>query len=198
VVGGREYLANSKYVIDALNDLARGSLDYTTIGRRVILMPSGWSLGRTSLLTCEHFQGDVCTTEDGYAAATRGVVKGKEDSGVLGSAGGVDPYFGLLEVLVSDDRITSSATAADQARGLVNGANPPPLLVQPPDGSALAPDAPVTLAELIPGMTVPLSLNCTCRTASQDMRLMKLRVTVDASGEKVAPLLTPIGFDGVG
>jgi hypothetical protein len=197
VIGGREYDANSKYVLDALNDLAQGSLDYTTIGRRIILMPSGYELGRTTLLTCDHFQGDVCTTEDGFAAVTRGVVVGNQDPLVFGSYGGVDPYFGLLERLVTDDRIMSSDTAAGQARGLVNGANPPPLLVQPPNGSALAPSAPVCLSDLVPGVTVPVALDCTCRTAAQNMRLTKLSVTVDASGEKIAPLLTPIGLDGI-
>lgn len=195
VLSGREYLANSKYVIDALNDLAKGALDYTVIGRRIVLMPSGHELSRTSLLTCEHFQGDVCTTEDGYAAATRGIVQGKEDSGVIGSFGGTDPYFGLLEVLVTDDQITSSATATEQARGLVNGSNPPPLLVQPPDGSALSPKAPLCLEELVPGIVVPTSLDCTCRSATQDMRLTRLEVTVTAGGERVAPLLVPVGFD---
>jgi hypothetical protein len=195
VVQGRTYLTNSDYVMTAIDDLAKGNLDYTTIGRRIVLMPQGYQLGRLSLLTCDHFQGDVCGTEDGYAAATRAVVKGKDDSGIVGSFGGTDSYFGLIEVLTQDDAITSSTTAADQARGIVNGANPPPFLVQPPDGSALSPDAPLCMAELVPGVTIPVSLDCTCRTTTQDMRLTKLQVTVDASGEQVQPFLTPIGFD---
>jgi hypothetical protein len=191
VLGGREYLTNSGYVYDALKDLAKGSLDYTTVGRRIILMESGHSLGRTALLTCEHFGGDVCVTGDGTSVASRGVVTGKEDSGVSGSSGGVDSFIGLVEVLHKDDRIVSSATAADQARGLVTG--PDRVLVQPPDGSSLSPEAPVSIHELVPGMTVPVFLECTCRTASQDMRLTKLVVRFDADGETVQPYLQPVG-----
>ena len=193
VVSGRVYKANSKYVLTALHDLAKGSLDFTVVGRRIILMEEGQSIGRTSLLTCEHFGGDICTTTDGYATATRAVVTGDKDTGVMGSFGGVDPYFGLIEVLQEDEQITSSATATDQARGIVNGANPPPLLVQPPEDNGMSPEAPVCMKDLVPGVTVPVAMACTCRTAGQDMRLSKLNVKVDATGETVAPLLTPVG-----
>ena len=193
VIGGRSYLANSKYVYDALKDLAQGSLDFTTIGRRIVLMESGYELSRTTLLTCDHFQGDVCTAVDGDDAATRTIVTG---TGVTGTAGGVDPYFGLVELLVDDDRIGRQATADDQAAGLLEGRNPPPLLVQPPQGAGLAPDAPLCLADLVPGVTVPVSVNCTCRPALQDMRLTQLSVTVNDSGETIAPTLAPLGYSG--
>lgn len=195
VVGGRSYLANSKYIIDALKDLAKGSLDFTTIGRRVVLMPSGHELSRLPLLTCDHFAGDVCTSLDGDDAATRTVVTGL---GVTGTAGGVDPFFGLIEQLVDDQRIGLQSTADGQAAGLLEGRNPPPLLVQPPQGSGLAPDSPVCLADLVPGVTVPVSVNCTCRSALQDMRLTALSVTVDASGETIAPTLAPLGYSSTG
>jgi hypothetical protein len=104
VLGGREYLANSKYVLDVLRDLARGSIDFTAIGRRIVVRRQGTSLGRTALLTCESFQGNVCATQDGSAAATRGIVTGDLDADPnnVGIAGGVDPYYGLIEVLQSD------------------------------------------------------------------------------------------------
>jgi hypothetical protein len=193
VVGGREYPANSAYVLDALKDLAKGALDFTAVGRRIVVLPQGASLGRTTILTCDAFQGDVCTASDGLAAVTRGVVTGDEETGVTGSYGGVDPYYGLLEALVEDTAIKSNATAAAQARGMVNGR--PPVLVQPPDSGSLAPDAPVCLEQLVPGVTVPVVVDCTCRTVAQDLRLTSLSVTVDAAGERVSPVLSPIGVD---
>jgi hypothetical protein len=196
VIGGRSYLANSKYTYDALKDLAQGSLDFTVIGRRIVVMESGYELGTTTLVTCDHFADDVCTVLDGDAAMTRAVVTGV---GVTGSAGGVDPYFGLLETLVDDQNIGRQSTADDQAAGLLRGANPPPLYVQPPQGSGgLNPDTPICLSELVPGVTVPVSVNCTCRTALQDMRLSKLTVNVSAGGETIAPLLVPLGFNAAG
>lgn len=188
----RDYKAFSGYVLPALVDLARGGIDFTVAGRRIIVMPEGHSLGRTSMLTCEHFGGDVCTTEDGNGLATRAIVTGKAPDGttvVSGSAGGVDPYYGLVEVLHDDETIKTASAASRQARGLVR--NPAPLLVQPPQGSALTPEAPVCINELVPGVEVPAVLDCTCRTASAQMRLVKLDVTVNAQGEQVRPLLAP-------
>lgn len=186
VISGRSYVANSKYVLDALTDLANGSLEFTTIGRRIILMENGWQLGRTTLINCEHFAGDVCTTEDGDGYTSRAVVTGV---GVTGEAGGVDPYFGLVETLVDDQTIGRLATANGQAANLVTAM--PPLLVQPPNGGALAPDTPLCLSELVPGVVVPTLINCTCRDAAQDMRLDSLSVSVTAAGESIKPLLTP-------
>lgn len=190
-IGGRTYTANSAYVLDALTELAKGSIDFTTIGRRIVIMPEGHSLGRTALLTCEHFQTDLCVSTDGDAYASRAIVTGLA---VTGTAGGVDPYFGLVEVLQDNQAIGRQATADSNAAGLLSGRDRVPVLIQPPAGSGLAPDAPVCLSQLVPGVTVPVSINCTCRTATQDMRLTQLKVSVSAEGETVAPLLAPLGF----
>lgn len=200
ILGGRNYQANSRYVIDALKDLAKGSIDFTSVGRRLVVMPQGYKLGQLPLLTCEHFQGDVCATDDGTGAATRAVFTNSQttsgsDITVLGEAGGTDDYFGLVEVLVSDSSITDPQTAADAARAMVAKGNPPPLLVQPPDGSALSGDTPICINQLVPGVTVPVLLDCTCRTVSQDMRLKRLTVNWSDAGETVAPLLEPVGAD---
>lgn len=191
VLGGRSYVANSKYVLDALKDLAQGTLDFTTIGRRIIVMEKGWSLGRTPLLTCDHFQGDLCTTADGQAFVSRGIVNG---TGVTGTAGGLDPYYGLVERIVDNSAIGRQTTADQTASGLLSGGDVP-LLVQPPQGSGMSPDTPVCLENLVPGVTVPVSIDCTCRSATQDMRLTQLKVSVSAGGETIAPLLSPIGVD---
>lgn len=198
VISDRDYPANSKYVLDALKDLAQGSIDFTTIGRRIVLMNSGAQIGHLNPLTCDAFQDDLCTVNDGTAITTRGVVTGSEDSGVVGAYGGTDPYYGLLEQLVNDDRITSSTTAASQAQGLVNGNNPPPVMIQPPDGSAFAPDAPVCINELVPGVVTQLAIDCTCKSTNQLLQLTKLSVTYEAGqGEKVQPVFQAVGTDTI-
>lgn len=190
IISDREYLANSKYVLDALKDLAKGSIDFTAIGRRIVVRPQGTELGRTALLNCDHFQGDVCASDNGLQTVTRSVFTGAED--VVGEAGGVDDFYGLVETLTNDDNITSNTTAVEQARAQVAAGNPPPLLVQPPDSGALAADAPVCISELVPGVVVPVVLDCVCRPVAQDMRLTKLDVRWDSSGEQVSPLLQPL------
>lgn len=192
----RDYLAASGYTIDALKDLSKGALDFTTVGRRLILMPEGYTLGRTARLTCDAFGDDVCATEDGLGLATMAYVAGKladTTTTVSGSSGGLDAFYGLVEVLQADDSVRTVAAAEKQAAGIVNSRNPAPVLVQPPGASALSPEAPVCISELIPGVEVPVLLDCTCRQVSQMMRITKLDVTVDASGEQVSPLLVPTG-----
>lgn len=189
----RFYTANSAYTLDALTDLARGGVDFTAVGRRIIVMPEGHALGRTAMLSCDAFGGDLCVTDDGPGAATRAVVTGKAPDGetvVSGAAGGVDAYFGLVERLLDDETVKTAAAAAAQAGGLLR--NPPPLLVQAPQGSGLAPEAPVCVSELVPGVEVPVLVDCACREAAQIMRLTRLDVSVDADGETVAPLLQPV------
>lgn len=196
----RDYKANSAYVIDALKDLAKGGLDFTAVGRRIVIMPEGHELGRTALLSCDSFAGDVCVTEDGAATATRVVVTGTQGDTttiVAGAVGGIDPYYGLIEVLHTDSTIKTAAAARAQARGILAGANPTPLLVQPPQGSSLSPDAAVCMSELVPGVVSPVVMDCLCRNVGQSMRLLKLDVSVDASGETVSPLYVPTGQPGV-
>jgi hypothetical protein len=195
VISDREYLANSKYVLDALKDLAKGAIDVTAIGRRIVVRPQGTELGRTAMLNCEDFQGDVCGSDNGLQAATKAIITDGKDVPIVGSFGGVDPYFGLVEVLETDSTITSASTATDQARAIVAAGNPPPLLVQPPDTSALSPDAPVCMSQLVPGVVIPVVLDCVCRSVAQDMRLTKLTVRWDASGEQVGPLLQPVSTE---
>jgi hypothetical protein len=191
VMGGWNYVAYSNYVFDTLTELAKGSIDFTAIGRRIVVMPNGYKLGQTPLLTCDNFQGnDLATTEDGDAYVSKAYVTGL---GLVGIAGGTDDYYGLVETLVDDQQIGRQTTADGKAAGLVTDA--PPLLVQPPNGSSLSPDTPICLSALVPGVTVPVNIDCTCRTASQDMRLTQLKVTVNNSGESISPLLTPVGLD---
>jgi hypothetical protein len=191
----REYKAYSAYAYDALTDLAKGGVDFTAVGRQIVVFPEAGTLGELALLTCDHFLGDVCATKDGGSLATRAVVTGKapdNETVVTGFAGGVDPYYGLVERLLNDDTIKTTAAANVQAQGLIR--NPVPLLIQPPRGNGLDPNAPVCMDELIPGVQMPVSLDCTCRDVTQAMRLVKLDVTVNVDGEKVAPMLSPVGL----
>lgn len=188
----RNYPANGGYALDALKDLSRGGCDFTAIGRRMILMQEGYELAQLPMLTCDHFAGDVCTSDDGYGAATRAVVTGKAPDNttvVTGSAGGTDDYLGLVEVLLNDDTIKTAAAATTQAQGLLRPVAP--LLVQPPQGSGLTPDAPVGINDLVPGVMAGVTLSCTGRDATANLRLTKLDVSVDANGETVTPLLQP-------
>lgn len=195
----REYGKFSSYTIEALNDLTNSRIDYTTHGDRMIVMCKDYALGQTATLTCRHFAEDACAGSGGLSSATRVVVVG---DGVFGEAGGPDPYYGLLEARVEDDSIKTQDAATEEARARLRALRPPVTWVDAPSGSQLTSDAPVSMSELVPGVLVPVQLDCACTPLSEVMRLTDVTVSYGSGaggGEKVGITLTSVnqvGNDG--
>lgn len=193
VIGERRYEANSALVGDAFQELARTGIDYTAIGRRILIGPEV-PLARLPGLTDEHFAGELEIHVDGTAAATAATVVGK---GSVAEAGGAQ-LCGLLEVLQQEDDILDATSAQAEADSIVAAGWPPPAYVHVPPGSGLDPDAPVGINELICGIIIPVTSSDTCRTVATDLRLHRLAVTFDsAEGERVGVTLIPPGRDSL-
>lgn len=181
--GCRKYEACGSTTAAELRNLARGALNFTALGRRVIVWCGGAAsepMGRTATLQDKHFMGALSVIEDGYAAATAVCVQGK---GVTGYCGGTDDYTGLLEITVKDDTITTVADANALACQEVAARRRPPLVLSVPDGVRLDPAAPVDFAELVPGAVIPVWSNSTCREVSEEMALTKVRVKQGCSND---------------
>lgn len=194
--GSRVYEGWVSYVLDELNDLARFGIDWTVLGRR-ILSGDPRTFGQLPTLTCDDFAGDLRIIEDGMTAATRGVLLGgvpttatdDDPDPVVGLAGGVDPYYGLIEQLAKEDTFLDQPSADGAARAQL--ANPPPLSVEVPGGSELSAAAPVGINELVPGALAPVELDCSCRAVSTTLRLAKVDVDYGPDGESVGVTLVP-------
>lgn len=195
ILGDREYVENIGYVGDHLDDLSRNGLDWTVVGRRMLLGPEE-CFGFGESLYDEHFLGDIQVVEDGLSLCTRAVVEG---DGVVGTAGGVDPFFGLVECYTQEDSVLDLASANASAATIVDGQNPPPVaLVIPPD-SALRPETPIGINELIPGVCFGVATSSTCRELSATLRLTTLRVLVAQDGsETIGVTLAPPSATGGG
>jgi hypothetical protein len=178
--GCRKYEECNAQTGAELRSLARGPLNFTAVGRRVIVWCGGATLGRTALLQDKDFMGALSVVEDGYSMATAVCVQGK---GVTAYCGGTDPYFGLLEVPIKDDTITTEADAMAVACAEVAARSRPPLILSVPDGIRLDPSAPVTVDQLVPGVLIPVWSSSTCRTVREDMALTRLRVTQGCSDD---------------
>lgn len=184
-----EYKAYQRSMGAELRNLVRGPLNATFLGRRLVLFgPQG--LGRTAMLQDKNFLDDVTVVQDGYGMATRVVVVG---DGVIGSCGGTDPFWGLIERIITDNTITSVRGAEALACAELSAAQHPPMVVSVPNGARLSQQAPVSISELVPGMVVPVWSSRTCRTVNQDLVLTRLQVQWDSSGEQVAVTLAPGG-----
>lgn len=194
VFGERFYGDKPRYALDELRELARTGVDFTVIGRRIVISGE-LGLTRLSALGQDDFLGEIRIIEDGNGAATEGWVVGK---GVVGNCGGTDDYFGLLEVIATQDSILDEPSADAQACAIVATGNPPPTYVEMPSSAQLACDARVCIEELVPGVIIPLVLadDVLCRALVTDLRLRTVSVSVDARGESVGVELTPVGEGG--
>lgn len=188
VTGQRQYKPNSAYVGDALAELARTGIDFVAIGRRLILageIPIATLAGFSD----DDFLGEIRVIKDGRAAVTDATVVGKGTIGRASTAGAC----GLLEVLVNEEEILDQDSTDVEARSLVAGGYPTPLIVHVPDGSQLAPNAPVGINDLIPGVQVPVTTSQTCRVVAANLRLQRLSVSYGDAGEAVRVTLVPAG-----
>lgn len=96
----RIVLPYQKLVLEELDDLAaRSGLDYTVIGRRIVLWDTHNPIGRLPRMTGADFLSRPVVTEYGMDLATRSAVTNGQ--GLYGVVGEIDPYYGLVEMLAS-------------------------------------------------------------------------------------------------
>lgn len=209
-------------VFDLVQKLASDFINWTVLGRRIVISRGGLITGngiaRTAVLMCEDFINDTFTsTEDGLATLTQDVqfapdpivVNNVEiiDIGVgqvFLNTEVADAYYGLLQAVQKGNQaIAVRGTLAPldaltlAAQNIVDGSYPPPVALSAAN-LQLSPNAPVTMAELVPGTIVPVFADCLCRPLSQEFILSKVQVTFDTGGESVEPTFISRGADNPG
>lgn len=188
--------AMQKTVWEELDDMAaKGGIDYTVVGRAIHVWDTSKPLGQTRVATQADFNAELQATLYGMDLATRAVVTDGE--GNYGEAGGVDPYYGLVENLEtaydeSEDTAppTSSEMASQAQRNLV-GRNPVPLVLRVPDNSTVNLGGAFTIDNLVPGVFIPLRAKILIRKFTQMQKLDKMSVIEDEKGEKVTVVMSP-------
>lgn len=170
-----------------LAELAALGLDWTVTGRRLLLFSRAEPLYRLVALTGRHFAGPLPIIEAGAGTITRAVLQG---GGVRGEAGGVHPVFGLLETLDTQTAVTSDEDAAVAA---AHALYTPSLLLAGTD-IALLPTAPVSIEELVPGVSTTVSgRGSACQVTGAEVQLTKLAVEWSPTGETVTPTFVELG-----
>ncbi|MFG2404287.1 hypothetical protein ACGFR8_08085 [Streptomyces brevispora] len=192
VRGDRQYVKDVGQTGDHLRDLAATGLDFTAVGSRILLLPED-HCGRVGSLSDTDFPDGLVIVEDGHALATRWVVHGSE--GVAGEAGGVDPYYGLLEQYVEETSILDETSATMAAQSKLRASLPAPVFIDSQE-TTLAPEAAVDVPSLVPGWCVDVTTTATCRNISQSLKILGVKVTEDGDGEQVKVQLTPAGLGG--
>ena len=197
----------SRSVWEEVDDLAAtAGIDYTTVGRRIIVWDTHRPIGRLPELRDGDFSDSPIVTEYGMQLATfLGVTNGSGVVGYTEVAAKTKPY-GPIEMLASSYSDSAAASGevqtpealakmiaalTDQAKRNISGRWPAPLIVRVPDNTTLSPKANLGFQQLIPGVWMPLRSVNTPRQVVQWQKLDSISVDFDDKGEKVHVVLSP-------
>jgi hypothetical protein len=174
---------------------AKGGIDYTVLGRAIHIWDTSKPLGTTRELTQADFHSDLAASFYGMDLATKAYVTDGE--GNYGEAGGIDPFYGLVENVETAydesegaDPPTSAEMASQAARNLV-GRNPVPLVLRVPDNSGVNPAGTLSMSDLVPGAFMPIRMKILIRDFNQMQKLDRMAVVEDSKSEKITVVLSP-------
>lgn len=193
----RSTVAYENTVYGDIDSMAQYSgMDYTVVGRRVLIFDTHTVFYTTPMVTEADFLGEAVVTVYGMELATHAAVFSSMGN-VYGLSGANDPYYGEWEILDSayDEDGTDAPTVAaltSQAQRNLAGRLPAPLVVRVPDNSTLNPSGALRMVDLIPGARVPLRATLTTVQVTQQQKLDNVTVTENGdSGETIQVTLSP-------
>ena len=203
--------AYSRTAFEEIDDMASNSgLDYAAVGRSIMIWGTKHRIGTLP----EFRDGDLGSTPIvsiyGMSMGTRYVVS--DGNGVWGAADavgtedGVDPFYGLVELLSSSwaadsDVDAGSFTAEDIAKTVkafegfaertLSTKYPAPVVVRVPDNTTINPQAAVSIQHLVPGVVIPLRSTGTLIELVADQKLDSIKVTEQNGTENITITMSP-------
>ena len=218
--GSRTIRAFSRMGWDELEEVAEEGVEVSFVGRRLAIGPvADEDTPAQGRITSDDLLGEPEMEMDGeeYASLVYAAPQAQENIwNHLEAVGGTSPYFGLVEHVVQtshpwrvdddgdfdpqgDDGLSEQETIEAlqrTAEGEFEQRSRPPIVLRVSDQSHLSADAPISLDRLIPGVRIDLALgeDFTLRV-QRAMRLMRVSVSYDTSGEQVGVSLVQIGTE---
>lgn len=200
-----------------LQNLARSSVNYTTVGRRLVFWDARQALSQTRRVVSNDFEGGltVISTRKNLTVWSHAISSQEVET----STGQVVPrrsawappeeptgtsnnYFGAWERIVSQENESEDDAAAslevdypalkDAAQRDAQGRWPVPLEINANDLN-LIPSTDLPISDLVPGALMPVSANWNLRPVNQMMILTGLTVEDSGGGETVRPTLVSAG-----
>jgi hypothetical protein len=188
------------YVLDEMEHLAwKGGIDYTVVGRRIIINDVDDNIGEGPMITEADFLGEVAITTYGMELATYSAVS--DGQGHWAAFGGTDPYYGQIELLhatFDEEKDSEAATTMSvkemtkQAERNMKGRYPAPVVLRVPQNSTLDPTAASALMDyLIPGVRFVVRATNTYRQLEQVQKLDRVVFEETEAGERINVTLSP-------
>jgi len=198
-VGEQKFAPYQDTAFDQIDALAATGLEYTVVGRTVILTSPNVPNAAIATLLDEHIVGDVQLTKTGLLQADRWFVHYENDDTDTPPGPGyreaANQYcYGLIERIRSTDTALANKESAEVvAQVYVDATAIAPRLLEIPDGSQLSPETPWTIDAMIPGVRVDVGVTRLCVNATQSFRLTGVQVRQTAAGaEEVSVSLGPL------
>jgi hypothetical protein len=197
-----EPYANTAF--DDLDSLSALGLDYTTLGRRIILSVDGENensrVART--LTDQHIMGEIEVSKDGLFAANRVFSRYlNDDTAAQCEADGstVVPCpaiaeseqfcYGPIEILRDDAVSFNFNTALQIAQKYADAGSPIPRTIEFAGGAKLSPDTPFGINDLIAGNIMRVVLTNLFFEFAIDFKIQEINYSIDAEGEEDVSLV---------
>ena len=208
--------AYSRTAFEEVDDMAANAgLDYTTVGRAVILWGTKNRIGTLPEFRDSDLGAAPIVSEYGMSMANRYAIS--DGNGVYGEAtrlneDGNDPTYGPVEMLSStwaseDDGDTPTYTAAgletirasfaQSAERSIADRYPPPVIVRVPDNSRLNPGTLISIQQLVPGVVIPLRSVSTLRGVADNQKLDSVVVTEENGQESINITMSPFSRDDI-
>jgi hypothetical protein len=193
-VFGRRIVENDglQRAADLLRELSRTAVDFTVVGRQILVGGTDLAVGVPLVLTEEDFEDNVTVSFPGMDLASEVKVYGAS-SELAQTAGGVNPTVGLVQLVEQEPDIEDNASLFAAAEGRLELLSDRPFAVS----GTLKPSASVPFRALVPGSRFDLRLTLGCLTFWRDARLHSVSVDVDDDGsEQISVDFAPLGSVG--
>jgi hypothetical protein len=212
----------SRTAFEEIDDMASNSgLDYTAVGRRIILWSTKHRIGTLPEFRDENLGSSPIVSEYGMSMANRYAVS--DGNGVYGEAvrpvpgsdetgEEIDPIYGEVEMLSSSWASDSDPEAGTYteagletirasfrkyAERSIDDRYPPPVVVRIPDNTTVNPNTVISIQQLVPGVVLPLRSTGTLRVVESNQKLDSVKVVETAGKETVSITLSPFNRDDV-
>jgi hypothetical protein len=154
------------------------------VGNNVVILPDDFCdvVGR---LSDQDFPSGLTVSEDGASLATRQIVVGAAGTEPAVS-GGVNAYYGLLEVYSEQTSITDQDAAQAAADAALKTSLGVPVYIAT-QNVTLSPTANVDITSLVPGWCLDITTAATCRQVTQRLKITGLKVTEDGGNGSNSP-----------
>lgn len=191
--------AEEKYVGPEIDDLARTMVDWTVVDREMFVADAAFPVARSVRITDQHFTSIDGLDVDGDNLVTRQTFTG-QGTGSDGPAikadsladAATEERYGVHENVAADDTIMrerQAQRAADARRALYGE----PVISF--TGGKLDTEFPLTVDELVPGITFDVALTQRCRPVLGTYRLKSVSATYDQDVDEFSITIEPLGYE---